>query len=167
MASARKYRNPTAAEHAQILRIAEECSPATLYALVAHAANRAEVGNTRIAKENERVETLARAMRGWNLLTEDVSAPPEIAIAISTGRPELCRPTLGKDRGFNPEETRMAVNVIRVLLETNQALQRHAQLLSQMTENAAGHLKGLCGAMRALEDFADFREPLEGYGDDD
>jgi len=107
----------------------------------------------------DRLATIIAQMRSWSELTETVDGalPSEIVAALQTGRPELIS-------AFTPKRPLIAglVNLVRVLLQTNIALQDHAQELAKRTRMLDEHLKGLITTCRRIDDFANFRHYDDG-----
>lgn len=94
----------------------------------------------------------------WSDLVAEISGiPPEFAVAISTGRPELARQL---NRPLTMEETTAVARALIVLLETNGELQKHASEVAVMANNVRRSAKGLLGQLYDLRDKAEFREPI-------
>ena len=95
----------------------------------------------------------------WAQLTEEVSLPQDIATAISTGRVEFLKLA---ERPMNAEEVGRVLNLVRVLMETNQALKEHSMELAQKLDSIYGNFRGLQNSIIGAKDFALFREePVE------
>lgn len=95
-----------------------------------------------------------KTLKCWSSLLEEVQVPGDIALAIQTNRPQLL--ALAK-RPMDAEEVGMLLNLMRVLMNTNQALREHSVLVSQRAEQVKGSLIGLNATLRKLDDFAAFR----------
>ena len=102
----------------------------------------------------ERLKTLIGQMRSWNDLADTVTGalPGEIVAALTTGRPELIS-------AFTPKRPLIKglVELVRVLMQTNIALQDHAAELAKRSRMLDDHLKGLITTCRRIDDFANFR----------
>lgn len=98
-------------------------------------------------------------MRGWEQLARDVEAPGPVAVALSTGRPELIPDKYNWQAG---EADRLAA-VIKVLMETNRELQEHSEYLAQRLDEVSELLEGASRKVGRVIDVANFRQE----GDDD
>lgn len=106
--------------------------------------------------DHDRLNEILDRMRSWHELSEDVKGPlPNMIVAaVSSGRPELARLAIGE--GATPEMTAL-INLIASLLETNSALQSHAERLADQTRQMRQNLKGLFRLAHRIESFAEFR----------
>lgn len=75
-----------------------------------------------------------------NELCDTISLPPELAVALATGRPELIK--LARPRPLEEKEVAALYHAIAVLIETNQLLQQHVNDLAHLAEIVATSLKG-------------------------
>ena len=91
----------------------------------------------------------------WTELCEDVKVVDNgLAVALMAGRPELVK--IAKGRPLTSEECQHLYHLVGTLLETNQLLQQHASLTSQLVENWMGHFKGMNKAAKEIQSFANF-----------
>jgi hypothetical protein len=104
----------------------------------------------------EMVATTKSKMNSWNSLVENVNVPLDFYAALMTGRPELLK--VVKPRELTEDECRNVYNLIAVLIETNQELQKHANELSRMVNNWSGAFKQLHSVGQRIERFAKFQE---------
>jgi hypothetical protein len=95
-------------------------------------------------------------LRNWNDLTEEVKAPQTVMLAMMTARPELLK--LAPKQAATEEETAALYNVIRVLMETNQELQRHSQKVADEMKNLRLTLQGMKRKFDELFALASFTE---------
>lgn len=116
-------------------------------------------GSRQKTSVNERLEEVLQTMKNWGDLTQKITGPcpAEIIVAIASGRPEVAK--LANERELTKEECRTLFDIIHSLLETNSALQLHAQLLSQKTKQWSDHFKGIHRTAEEIECYANFREP--------
>lgn len=91
----------------------------------------------------------------WAALAEEIDLPNDIALAVATNRPELLKLAI---RPMNKAEVGLLLNAMRVIMLTNQNLQKHCLELSQMTEQLTGHFKGALSQARRLQHKAAFQE---------
>lgn len=98
-------------------------------------------------------------MRTWNDFVREIKVPAEIAPAFQTGRIELIK--LARPRALSAEECGALYDVIGGLLETNQALKEHAQLVGDLVATTHQGLKGAVHAVERMRRFAAFEEPVE------
>ena len=94
-------------------------------------------------------------LTGWDQLVRTVSVPNDLVPALLSGRRELL--AAAKPRAMNEEEVAALYELISTLIETNQLLQRHAQMLAQQVANWGTLFKGLAATGRRIEHFANFR----------
>jgi hypothetical protein len=104
-------------------------------------------------------------LKKWSEYTKDVKAPTQVIAALLTGRPEILH--WGKPRSLNEEECAAVYDLIGTLVETNMALQRHAQALTQLTHNMRDNAKGIMRMIDQIHDFANFRSSDEREEEDD
>lgn len=97
-------------------------------------------------------------LRSWAELTEECPVPPDIAAAIGTGRPGLIQDIR---RPLTTEEGQQLINLIRVLLDTNNELQQHCVRVAQRAEQLQDNLKGVVTSVNKLQALAEFRNPEE------
>lgn len=116
--------------------------------------------NTKTVKERYQPPKL----RAWNEFTEEVVLPAELTPAISSGRPELLN--LAR-RDMTAEEVGQVLNLVRVLIDTNQALQMHSQHLAIRLEDLSCNLGGVTASLSRLSEEAEFRRPEEDDDSDD
>lgn len=100
---------------------------------------------------------------GWkpNQLVEAVQGqiPPAILVALSANRAELI-PTVDVP-ALSAPEAQAVFRVVRALLETNQALQRHAHEVARLVAHWQDLMLGMERTARRIEHFANFRQPTE------
>lgn len=99
-------------------------------------------------------------LTGWEQLTADTKVPAEIAAALITGRPELAR--LAPPRALSVEECKECFNLIATLIETNRALQQHAEETAKLVKNWGDAFAALHRIGLQIEHFAHFRATDEG-----
>jgi hypothetical protein len=68
---------------------------------------------------------------------------------------------LAKPRPLNEEECKILFQGFGVLVETNNALRMHAQLLSQLAAQQYELAGGMLKKLGELVDFAEFRNPVD------
>lgn len=109
---------------------------------------------------SETIQTLRQQCKlgCWTELVEEVSAPPDIALALLSGRPELIG--MAKIRPLNEDECRQLYHLIRVLLLTNRELQRHAEQMALLVEQFEGHFKGIARLASDIQKYAQFQQPV-------
>jgi hypothetical protein len=95
-----------------------------------------------------------------NSFTEEVQAPGAVGVALSTGRIELLK-LYNPTAPISADEAKKLVNIIRVLIETNQALQEHAKLMVELVDNIRQSISGLGNHTQFLRHFANFQTPVE------
>jgi hypothetical protein len=100
-------------------------------------------------------------LRNWSELIATVELPMDMAVALSCGRIEL----IAKPRALKVEEAGQLLQLLRVLMQTNQELQKHSAKVADMAENIMEHFKGLQSGLIKISDFASFCDPEE-KGDD-
>lgn len=106
-----------------------------------------------IIKEIEEGTTLEY----WSSLIEEISCPPEVAVALATMRPELMK--LAKPRELTAEEAAALYRVIEVLIRTNFALQKHAIETAKMVNIWSSSFQQLESLGYRINEFASFRRP--------
>ena len=105
-------------------------------------------------------ELSLQQLESWNSLVEDVKGlPADIGLSVSTSRWELLKAC--KYRQFSESEFKAILDLIRVLLLTNQALQKHSSQLAMKLDNICGTFSGLDRLINKARDFAEFKEELE------
>ena len=116
---------------------------------------------TGVELDRERLLELCSKMRSWSDLSETISTelPGAIAAAVMSGRPELIYATDFK--GMTPEQAAGVCRVAAILLETNRALQVHAEELAQKTHALYDGIKGLRTLADRLDNFANFRTEVQ------
>lgn len=122
-------------------------------------------GRERFNELLEQFETEGH-LKNWMDYTKDVKAPAQVIAALTTGRAELLR--LGTPRALSIDETRDIYDLITTLVETNMALQKHAQSLAQLAQSMRQSIRGIANQIDQMDDFANFRpsgDP-EDYNDD-
>lgn len=104
-----------------------------------------------------RIVELARRARigSWAQLTEEVSIPTEFAAALATGRTELLN--IAQPRELSKDECARLYNLIRVLIETNMALQEHASDTAKLATNFLSTIGGVLSTANQIVKFAQFR----------
>lgn len=99
---------------------------------------------------------LATKLDSWNSYTQAVQVPNDLATTMMTGRPELLRAV--KPRALTVEETKAIYDCLATLIETNMALQHHAQQVAHLVDNWASGFKTLATVGNKIEHFANFRK---------
>lgn len=99
-----------------------------------------------------------------NELCDTVSLPPELAVALATGRPELIK--LARPRPLEEKEVAALYHAIAVLIETNQLLQQHANDLAHLADIVATSLKGAVRQANEIALVGRFKT-AQGGGEDD
>jgi hypothetical protein len=113
----------------------------------------------RISENEEVLKALHEKMASWNEFVREMAVLPDLGPALSTGRVELL--ALAKPRPLNEEECRILFDGFAVLIETNQALRMHAQLLSQLAAQQYQLAEGMVKKLGELVEFAEFRSPVD------
>ena len=111
----------------------------------------------------ERLREIQSTLNKWSDYVRELQVPSDIAPAMMTGRLELLK--LVQPRALNADECKVLYLLIGGLLETNQALQQHSQLVAQIADEVRRGLGGLTGAAERLQSYANFREPSEEESD--
>jgi len=97
-------------------------------------------------------------LRSWNDLAEEVRGlPMAVGAALATGRPELLANSQADN--WTAEESVAVLCLVRVLIETNQALQDHSVRLARRSNELHLTVKGLVRSVDGLRDLANFRDP--------
>lgn len=112
----------------------------------------------RISENEEALKELHEKMHSWNEFVREMAVLPDLGPALSTGRIELL--ALAKPRPLNEEECKILFDGFAVLIETNQALRMHAQLLSQLAAQQYELAGGMVKKLGELVEFAEFRNPV-------
>lgn len=102
-------------------------------------------------------------LKTWNELAEEVQLPRELAVALMTGRSELLAL---RTQPLSVGETRVVINCLRVLMETNRELQQHSATLAEQVSHLTGMLKGVNAHCQKLLDLANFRNSEEESHED-
>lgn len=119
----------------------------------------------RISEQEVRLRALHEKMNGWNEYVREMRVLPDVAPALSTGRPELL--ALMSPRPLTEEECRVLFDMLAVLIETNQALRMHSELLAQIAEQQAQLVHGAAKKLDQMIDYANFREPRSDDPDEE
>lgn len=101
------------------------------------------------------------SLEKWNEFIRQVDVPSDLAAALVTMRPELIN--LIKPRALTEEEASTLYTLIKVLIETNAALQTHARETAKMVSIWANSFKQLQSLGRRIDHFANFRRSDEEY----
>lgn len=112
----------------------------------------------RITEQEARLRDLHDKMSGWNEYVREMKVLPDIAPALSTGRAELL--ALMAPRPLTAEECGVLFDMLGVLIETNNALRQHSELLAQVAEQQAQLVHGAARKLDQMIDFAHFRNPV-------
>lgn len=104
--------------------------------------------------------TQAGRLEAWNAFIRAIDLPAEIYPALMTGRTELLN--LIQPKALSAEDSKVLFNLICVLIQTNVALQTHAEQLSVMVDNWSGAFKHLESLGRKVQDFAAFKPQHRG-----
>lgn len=114
----------------------------------------------KISSTEESLQEIQAKLSKWSDFISELQVPGDIVPAISTGRIELLK--LAQPRPLSVEECNVLYKFIGGLLETNQALQQHASLISRMAAEVERTISGVEGVAGRLRAYADFRSPIEG-----
>lgn len=117
----------------------------------------------RAQMEEELLIKLRKMPQDWASFSEPLDVPADIGAALITGRPELL--TLSS-RDMKKEEVARLLNVLRVLMETNQLLKEHASMLAQRAHDFVASTKSAISQARRIEEFSNFRTE-SGIEDED
>jgi hypothetical protein len=120
-------------------------------------------------RDKARLKEIMGRMKSWSDLSEPVKGhlPAGVVAAVMSGRAELLDLAVAAAEASPPEEAVQKeqyltmLQLVKVLMETNFALQEHAQELAKRTVILSDSVKGLLGAARRIDDFANFRDPTE------
>jgi hypothetical protein len=96
----------------------------------------------------------SHALRSPSELLEAVEAPADIIAAFATGRPELLN--MSRHEPMDAEGVARLYKLIRVLIETNFALQAHAREVSALAASLNQQITGAIGSTLRLREFASF-----------
>ena len=96
------------------------------------------------------------SLDGWNAFIRNLQVPGDVAPAIMSARGELLR--LVPPRELSADEHKVYLDLIGGLLETNAALRRHAEQVSQIAEQLRPLVKGFAKTCLRLEGFARFEK---------
>lgn len=111
-----------------------------------------QAAEDRLAEINER-------MNSWTSFIRDLPVPSELQPAVMTGRFELVN--LAQVRPLSADECRAMFDLVKGLLETNQVLREHAQLVATGVQTIVGNLKGSINVADRMVRLANFQEPSE------
>ena len=105
----------------------------------------------------------------WNALAEEVdNLPPEVGVALMTSRPQLILSiTPERAAAMAPEQVIGLINLVRVLILTNQVLQQHSMRVAKMIDQMDDNMKGVWRKMTAVRHVANFQEPGKDDEDDE
>ncbi len=112
----------------------------------------------RISENEEALKTLHEKMHSWNEFCRDMPVLPDLGPALSTGRVELL--ALAKPRPLSEEECKVLFQGFSVLIETNNALRMHSQLVSQLAAQQYELAGGMVKKLGELVEYAEFRTPV-------
>jgi len=107
----------------------------------------------------EAVDLARRAkLDSWSDFVRPLNIPREFAPAVMSGRFELIEICAAQvaDREWDASERKSMIKLVAGLLETNMALQEHAQGLSSLVTSWGQQFAGLEALGRQIETFADF-----------
>lgn len=90
-----------------------------------------------------------------NFITEDISLPPELSIALSTHRTDLIRTAPG--RALSQEETQRVYRAFAILIETNHLLQSHARETGRLAIVLYDKMAVVLKLLEELKIYATFR----------
>lgn len=113
--------------------------------------------------EQELVIKLRKMPQDWASFSEPIDVPADIGAALMTGRAELLSIAA---RPMDKEEVRKLLNVLRVLMETNQLLKEHAAMLAQRAHDFVASTRSAVTQACRIEAFANF-ETESGIEDED
>jgi hypothetical protein len=116
-----------------------------------------------MSKTDQMLEEVQKKLRGWGDFIEELQVPSDIAVALTTGRPEMIN--LIPSRALSATECGVLYQLIRGLLETNQALQYRARLIADMAAEVRRGLGGTETMVRRLEGLANYQHNSEREGD--
>lgn len=117
-----------------------------------------ETTNERISENEEALRKLHEQLHSWNEFCREMPVLPDLGPALSTGRVELL--ALAKPRPLSEEECRVLFQGFAVLIETNNALRMHSQLVSQLASQQYELAGGMVKKLGELVEFAEFRNPV-------
>ena len=111
---------------------------------------------------NPERDGVVAAMRSCRELVGNVRGklPAGLIVAVATGRPELA--AMCKGTPLTPEESDTTIDLIVALLETNSALQLHAEKLAAKVKGFAQTFKSLDTTATRIEQFANFNDEDDG-----
>ena len=91
---------------------------------------------------------MARIIGDWTALAEEVHVPGDLLPALMANRAELL---MLVKRPMNADEVGQVLNVLRVLMTTNQTLQQRCAHLNEELENLRGSIKGLLTSVASMQ----------------
>jgi hypothetical protein len=109
---------------------------------------------------------IPQKLAAWNALSQTIVLPTHMAAAILTGRPELLKAAGPVTTPLSADQLGQLYTALAVLIETNMALQQHAQQLANYVTIWAQAFKQLESLGRRIEQFAQFK-PADSVDDDD
>lgn len=99
----------------------------------------------------------------WNALAEEVrNIPPEVGVALMTGRHQLIlgvSPARVREIGENPDAVQALLDLVRVLMHTNAVLQEHCRMVSQRADTVLDNVTGAMRSLNHLVAYAAFEDP--------
>jgi hypothetical protein len=104
-------------------------------------------------------------LEGWEQLVEECTIPSDLLPALMTGRRELLAAV--QPRAMTAEEVGHLYKLLIVLMETNMALQQHAQQVAQQVHIWTDAFKQLHSVGNRIEHFANFRRTDQSDESDD
>lgn len=94
----------------------------------------------------------------WNDLAEELQIPSDFVPAMAASRPELL---MLIDRALSREETQSVLNLIRVLMITNENLRQHSYKVAERAGQVLGNFTGMRRSLETIKSFAEFRDDDE------
>lgn len=127
------------------------------------AANKKSYTEERVSEVVAELERMHRVMEDWTCLARETGpVTNDLALAVMSGRAEL---VLIPEKEVTLQQTQSAYRLVKALLETNAALQRHAALLAQLAEQQKDALWAAFRKSADVEALANFRSPEGDEGD--
>lgn len=107
-------------------------------------------------KDAEHLAEIMSKMRSWSELSRDLQGklPAAVVAALGASRPELVQYHNGS---LDEEQTQTLLSLVQVLLETNRALQMHAEELASLSMTLSNDLRGMITKTLRITNFAHFR----------
>jgi hypothetical protein len=91
---------------------------------------------------------MVKIVGDWTQLQEEIQVPADLVPALAANRVEML---MLARRAMNAEEVGQLLNVLRVLMNTNAALQQRCSLLHEMLSEVRTQVKGLGTTVGKIE----------------